>query len=226
MSVVKEKREIIVIAATASIGFLFYYFTGFHPVVCVMLFGFIMGISVSVVHVTRRMSKKWGLIISAVWFSFLALLFLNPASLVVIGMSIQVTQSERYICKPDVYTPSGETLALYCQSYPLLQPLLPTNYYDQTYIDGAWIPEKLNIIHHGAHGTIQKDSAYIEMGGGFHHYGYRLSLDTQASSAGTNVWQLFMYREESPDRHLLTIHMDATRRLTTDELRLRIRMDG
>jgi len=106
MSVVKENREVIVIIATAIIGFLFYYFAGFHPIPCVIIFGFIMGVSVAVIRATRRLSKKRNIINGIVWLGFLAFLFLNPVSLFTIGLGIHVTRNARYICKPKAYTPA------------------------------------------------------------------------------------------------------------------------
>jgi hypothetical protein len=40
------------------------------------------------------------------------------------------------------------------------------------------------------------------MGGGFYHFGYNLELDQTNSVPATNVWNLFLAREGSPDKLL------------------------
>jgi len=178
-----------------------------------------IGLSFAIWSAVTRLSKKWKIAIYVVWVGILGFLFLNPISLWVIAGSIRINIMESTLCKPSVYTPVGETLALYCQSYPLLQPFFePASEYERL-LNHAWLPEELNnAVPRKGRGSFSHDFAGIEMGGGFHHFGYQLQLDTDASSSATNVWQLYMYSEMPPKRHLKTFHLDAGQQITPDEL--------
>jgi len=217
--------EIIIVIGFVTLGCLLHYFAGFHPVVCLVLFGTLMGISLAVVRKMRRVGKKWRIVLGVVWFGFLAFLFFNPISLWVTVGCVAIVRSDRIICTPEVYTPVGETLALYCQSYPLLQSLHKQDDSSYIWLDGAWIPDVLNTVPRLGRGygyitLFGEDGLDVELGGGFYHYGYLLERDTQASTALTNVWQLYFKSEGTrQDRHLMTFQTDATRQLTADEAR-------
>ena len=128
-----------------------------------------------------------------------------------LGMG-HIRESESAMRDPKVYTPVAETLALYCQSAPSLFP---------EYMNDAWLPEELNAIGHGR-ASVSTNYAHVEMGGGFHHFGYHLALDQDASTTGTNVWQLYMYSEGSEDQRLRTFPVDSTRRFLPDQLLSRV----
>ncbi|MCL1920103.1 MAG: hypothetical protein FWG50_03350 [Kiritimatiellaeota bacterium] len=95
----------------------------------------------------------------------LGVLVLNPFSLMFINAQYAICKSESHMRKPEVYEPVGEALALYCQSYPLLQEIFGTG---PVYLDTAWLPENLSSF------SIREDAAYVIMGGGFYHWGYHL----------------------------------------------------
>jgi len=83
-------------------------------------------------------------------------------------------------------------------------------------LHGSWILKGLRGV-----GTIRQDNASIGMGGPLYDHGYEFSLDTKASTAVTNVWQLNYTagkRESKTVRHLLTIHMDSARQLSDGDL--------
>jgi len=82
-----------------------------------------------------------------------------------------------------------------------------------------WMPPELNKIGHGW-ASVGTSEAQIEMGGGFHHFGYRLVH--QGSISGTNVWQLFMYDEGADDRPLQTISLPIQDKLSSEALLHRV----
>jgi len=208
---------VMVLVGSMVMGYLCYYFTGMHPVVCVTLFGTIAVISVAIIGLSRWLSKKWIILWGFLWGGFLIFLFLNPISLFVSMYGSLVAKEKRNMYNPTTYTVVGETLALYCQSYELLRAHgCGTVHSDCVTLHGAWIPKGLDGV-----GTIQRDGASIGMGGALHDHGLELSLDTKASTAVTNVWKLYYTegkRESKVNRHLLTIHMDSARQFSTNEL--------
>jgi hypothetical protein len=155
--------------------------------------------------------KKRTAIGCVVLTGFLAVLVLNPVSCALVGMFMgmgHILKSESALRKPRVYEPVGRTLALYCQSDPSLFP---------QYMGYAWLPEALNAVGHGRL-SVREDRAHVEMGGGFHHFGYRLVQDPGTTSPATNAWHLYMYSEGSKDRHLKTFYLDAEHRLSPEDL--------
>jgi predicted Zn-dependent protease len=66
--------------------------------------------------------------------------------------------------------------------------------------------------------SVSPDQARIEMNGGFYHYGYLLTHDDQASTADTNVWHLFLYREDADDRLLVTLRILKTEAMSATSL--------
>lgn len=135
------------------------------------------------------------------------IVLLSPVGHVILGVG-QIMRMEWAMRQPNVYGPVAKRLALYCQSD--LQP-----FPDQ--LTDAWFPSELRALGHGW-GSIDSTSAHIEMGGGFHHFGYSLSLDPAASNATTNVWNLQMYSESSGRSNLTTVSLPKDKRLTPDEI--------
>ena len=121
---------------------------------------------------------------------------------------IQIYNNKNAMKQPKIYEPVGRTLALYCQSDLSLLP---------DYLNNSWFPNELNKLGDGR-GGVGRDYAYIEMGGGFHHYGYKLKLDGVASSQSTNVWKLNLYDENSPDIYLNDIVLEKTEFLNPVEM--------
>jgi tetratricopeptide (TPR) repeat protein len=120
----------------------------------------------------------------------------------------QIRMVEAKLRKPNIYAPVGLTLATYCQSDQSLFP---------KYLSYAWLPHGLAGLGH-PYCSLGTNYAHVEMGGGFYHYGYRLQLDEAASTAATNAWQLSLYREGSPDTHLMTLAMASTQHLAANDL--------
>ena len=207
----------VVILGFMAVGYLFYYFTGMHPIVCVVLFGSLAAISVAIIGLSRWLPKKWTIFLGVVWGGLLPVLFLNPISLFILTMGASVSAEERNMCNPKTYTVVAETLALYCQSYELLRLHdCGTVHSDCVTLHGSWIPKGLRGV-----GTIRRDSASLWMGSPLHEHSYELSLDTNASTAVTNVWKLYYTegkRASKTERLLLTIRMDSARQFSADDL--------
>lgn len=126
----------------------------------------------------------------------------------ILSAIIQVKGMELALRQPGVYQPVATRLALYCQSD---QDLFPKH------LTSAWLPDELNAIRHGR-ATIEATSAHIEMGGGFHHFGYHLFLDPSASDETTHVWNLNFYSEGAGEKRLTTVSLPKTQRLAPDEI--------
>ena len=178
-------------------------------------------LSFAIWNAVKRRAKKWKITVNLTWGLFLCFVFLNPVSLSVIRFGIQVNLAESLICRPKMYLPAGETLALYCQSFPVLQSHFKSaNYGDYVMLDRTWLPEEFHDYKGSPRITIfinNGQSASVEFGGGFHHFGYSLALDSEASSPATNVWHLSMYSEgRRAKRHLTTFHTDANRQFAPD----------
>ena len=141
----------------------------------------------------------------------MAVLMLNPIGCTIFGIFLGIAhtrKAESAMRKPSVYEPIGKALALYCQSDQSLFP---------EYMGYAWLPDELNAIRHGT-ASVSTNYAHVEMGGGFHHFGYHLVHDANASSPRTNAWQLYMYSEGSSDRFLKTFFLHSGQRVPADEL--------
>lgn len=154
------------------------------------------------------MKKVVAVIVVVLVLAVLAsLLLLSPIGHVILDIA-QVKRTESAMQQPSVYKPVARRLALYCQSDQKPFP---------DYLTYAWFPAELRELGQGS-GTIDSTSARIEMGGGFHHFGYFLSLDEARSNETTNVWNLRMYSEDSGGRHLTTVSLPKSKRLTPDEI--------
>lgn len=142
----------------------------------------------------------------------LAVLVLNPIGCAILSVFVgmgQIKATEAKLQKRDVYEPVARRLALYCQSDQSLFPKI---------LSYAWLPDELAKVSEG-HCSIDADHASVEMGGGFYHFGYRLDLDRASSTPGTNVWQLYLYREGSKaDQHLMTLDLVSTQQVSAAEV--------
>jgi len=172
----------------------------------------------------HRMTKKRKIIIGVaiVAVVFLAVLFLNPINLYMISVRRFIHKTETTLRKPEVYMPIGEALVIYCQSYPLLQSLFAREEGEcdrDIRLSGAWLPKAANAFDSDARIRIGEQNAFAGFGGGFFGYGYKVSLTPKLSTTATNVWQLFRFSSSTySDHHLATLHMDATRQFTPDEM--------
>ena len=164
----------------------------------------------------RRLAKLWKGIIGFVGGGLVFVLCILVIEFVASYMNTY--PARRILYSPKTYMPVGETLALYCQSYPLLQSLFETEH--DIDLSDTWLPKELGTTGFDSSGKITENSATIYIGNRDLLFAYKLSLDTQVSSAITNVWKLQI--EESwfwsPRQHLLTFGIDATRQFTADEL--------
>jgi len=68
------------------------------------------------------------------------------------------------------------------------------------------------------YGQINSKDADIELGGGFYHFGYSLTLDPSRSTAATNVWELEQLGEGKPPIKLTTLELAVTNCIQPDEL--------
>jgi hypothetical protein len=122
----------------------------------------------------------------------LPVIFIVATVLVPMSGALRRTQrAEAELQKPALYEPVGRTLALCCQS-DIPQGALPVH----------WLPKGLKELAVGPGYTfIDPGEADVELGGGFHHYGYNLKRDERTSSPGTTVWQLYFESEDwSPEK--------------------------
>lgn len=126
-----------------------------------------------------------------------------------IGYAIaQIHRMESAMRQPGVYEPVAQRLALYCQSDQKPFP---------HHLTSAWFPAELREVGQGW-GTVDSNSAHIEMGGGFHHFGYTLYFDESESTEATNVWRLQFYSEDSDTENLTTVSLKKNQRLTPIEI--------
>lgn len=149
----------------------------------------------------------------------LALLLLIPPALILIEVTVgvltgwaSILAEEAYLQRPEVYEPIAPTLALYCQSDADLIP---------EYIGYAWFPEPLRAKARGW-GRVSATQADLQMGGGFHHYGYVLLLDKSHSTETMNAWCLYFRSDGSEDRLLTTIELPVSSCLSADEIAARL----
>jgi tetratricopeptide (TPR) repeat protein len=124
---------------------------------------------------------------------------------------LQIKTEEAKLRQPGVYEPVAKRLALYCQSDPKFFSEL---------LSGAWLPDELAQIGNDGMLTVGPNFASVEMGGGFHHFGYQLSLDQRASTPIIKTWRLTFYSEDArPETMpLTTLQLPAADHLEADAL--------
>ena len=122
----------------------------------------------------------------------------------ILGPSIETKMQQ-----PSVYEPVGKTLALYCQSY---QKFFPDE------LDYAWFPKEL--IRIGFYSVeVFPERAFVSGGSRDNYCSYRLKKDKNASSADTNIWNLYFYSDRlNKEIHLSTFTLPASKRLSPDQL--------
>jgi hypothetical protein len=117
----------------------------------------------------------------------------------VMGESIKQAQAfNQELQKVEVFTPAAFSLARMCQAGM-------TNEYDHF----------TNLVPHlhglgDCWGSISSNWANMEFGGGFWHFGYKLTLDEANSNRETNFWILTMYAEGESDRTLLKFSLSVS----------------
>jgi tetratricopeptide (TPR) repeat protein len=121
-----------------------------------------------------------------------------------------VSEIEANLQKSELYEPVAETLILYCQSDPKFFP---------RELGPVWFPEALG-KQGGFWAMVTPESAHIEFGGGFYHFGY--SLQRGESTPEKNVWRLFLQTDRSGETPLCTKSVPSTNRLSAEELLARV----
>lgn len=152
--------------------------------------------------------KRTHLVIAAAIALTLAAVFAcwSPIGGIFLGLA-QISWMESALQRPSVYEPVANRLALYCQSDRSAFP---------HYLTSAWFPKELRDLGYGM-GTVDDTSARVELGGGFHHFGYNLALDASSSSNTTNVWQLWFYSESGGNKLLTTVSLPTSKQLAPEE---------
>jgi tetratricopeptide (TPR) repeat protein len=121
---------------------------------------------------------------------------------------LRIREAELLLQRPHVYRPVAERLALYCQSEPGLVP---------ESMGAAYLPAPLRSRPHAAVYS-SKEGASVELGGGFHHFGYDLEPVVQASTKDTRAWRLSFRSEGSPTLPLVTVRLPATAQASRDQI--------
>jgi hypothetical protein len=104
-------------------------------------------------------------------------------------------RAEAKVTAKSAYEPAARDLALLCQSDPFF-------FLDEPPFAPAWTPSE--ILKLGPTWVqIDANSAHVEFGGGFHHFGYDLKRDPSADTAMLNGWVLSFYSEDNPTRQLM-----------------------
>lgn len=149
----------------------------------------------------------------------LAVLVFNPASLIFISVlagQLGIESVEAKLQKPEVYKPAAVTLATYCQSDQSLFPQI---------LSYAWLPQEISSLGH-PWCQVSSNFAHVEFGGGFYHFGYSLERDTtafipvtnEAFVPTTNIWNLYLVREEQPEKLLITFPLASAQRVSAVDL--------
>lgn len=120
-------------------------------------------------------------------------------------MKASIEEQEAALRSPAVAVPVARALALYAQSDPSLFPAR---------LGRGWLPAELAAVAPHAHGTVR----HLEVGGGFHHFGYRLGADPTPAPAGERGWRLYLYRDGAPDALVASVRLAANARLSKGEL--------
>lgn len=115
-----------------------------------------------------------------------------------IAMFLSISQSmksvrrlEQRLQKPEIFIPAATNLALYYQNRLELRL---TNE-----IESENLPPPLPLLA-SPWAMFENNSVQVEFGGGFYHFGYELRL--ASSRDKTNLWEMYLYREEQ-DQKLL-----------------------
>ena len=169
-------------------------------------------------HMQKRKKRK--IIIWSVATVIFAAIFLNPGCLSHYAYEYALYKAQLKLVKPETFMFAGETMALYCQSYQSLVSLLGTYGCEEVLLVREWIPKEFDPIDRLPTATICKQKATVRFGSGFYHYGYKLEFDAQSSTSIMNVWHLYSFHGDRSDGKFLTsLHMDATRQLSPDEIK-------
>jgi hypothetical protein len=137
-------------------------------------------------------------IVGLVW----ALVRFGPFFLAMREGSKQIYAAQERLQKPEMAKSVALKMARFCQS-------LDQNK-DLDAAEVSLIVSELSGTNEISYGSASTNFASLEMGGGFVHFGYTLSLDNDASNQATNIWILTFYSEGKPNRELLRLPILAT----------------
>ena len=159
----------------------------------------------------KKPKRKWWILWILLGLVVLAVLVFNPFSLMFFGIFVeqrQIKAVEAKLQQPDIYEPVARRLATYCQSDQNLFPKI---------LSYAWLPGEIQHVEE-PWCEVTTNSASVEFGGGFYHYGYNLERDQASSVPATNVWNLFLAREGQEEKLLMTLSLAATQHVTAGDL--------
>jgi hypothetical protein len=142
----------------------------------------------------------WGALKLAAFFSFMR------------AADEPVYAQIRFLEDPKVAEAVAQKLARFCQSLDTGKDIEASEL-------SRIVPE-LSGTNEISYGMVTTNSAYLEMGGGFWHFGYKLDLDVQNSTSATNIWVLTLYSERSSDKKLVRVPLSAGQRLDTNEVNM------
>lgn len=136
------------------------------------------------------------------------LLFAYPMGMLVFGI-IRMYIEDASIKRPKVYEPVLETMAKYYQSDP---ELIPGS------MNHGWFPEPLRSKERGVGMVLpQRGQVRIELGAGFHHYGYELRLNESRSDETTNYWEIY-YASEGHREYLDASRIPKSAHFTEEQI--------
>jgi tetratricopeptide (TPR) repeat protein len=121
----------------------------------------------------------------------------------------EIGAKQAKLTAPAAYEPAAESLAILCQSDPFF-------FRDERDLRPAWTPPEILSLD-CTWVQINPDSAHVEFGGGFQHFGYDLSRDNSADTDTQNGWKLEFYNEDSPSRTLKSFTLNKTEHVETGQ---------
>ena len=140
----------------------------------------------------------WGAIKLAAFFSFMR------------KAEEPIHAKHKYLEEPKVAEVVALKLASFCQSLNEGKEL--------TSSELSMIIPELSGTNEISYGSATTNSAHLEMGGGFWHFGYKLNLDDRTSASTTNVWVLTLYSEGRADKELVRLPLAAGARFDTNKV--------
>lgn len=106
------------------------------------------------------------------------------------GSLEQIDAAEQEMQRPAFYQPVARDLSLFCQTYG-------SAFQDAKIaeVEKTWLPDSAQALNFW-YCAIGSDYLNLEFGGGFHHFGYNVTLDERASNPTETVWQFSFYSED------------------------------
>jgi hypothetical protein len=111
------------------------------------------------------------------------------------------------LSEPANYEPSGVALARLCQS--------EKSFYRGSTFEPVWAPAEIRAMK-PSWILMDPDWAHVEFGGGFHHFGYRLDRDKEASDVAGSLnshWTMTLHNDMGRDKVLYKFTLAKSERL-------------